>query len=474
MSSAELAPRTPDLPPPRRIAVVGGGASGAIFALHMRRQAGGNTELTVIEPRAELGAGIAYSTSEPVHRINVSAARMSLFADRLLDFDEWCREQGVLADDPDAAVGDFLFPRRGWFARYVAARLAEAGQGGIFRHERQSVVEITPEAGHYQLRLNSGQTLVADTVVLATGNPPADLPAPLRAFGSDRNLTSDPWRDGALADVAPNARILIVGAGLTMGDTVANLVARGHTGSILAISRHGLLSRSGSRVVLQPQGVFADVSALTALGLLRRFRREAARFPWRSVVDALRSRLPAIWAEVPAVEQRRLARHVRVFWEAHRFSMAPPVHDVVVAAEARGQLAVAAGRVISVERTADGLEVSWRRRGVALPTRVVVDRIINATGPGFGRAIQAAPLAGLAEQGLVVADPLGFGLGVDTLGRTANRSGAFSDTLFAIGPIARGARGELSGIREISDHALRLAEYLAVHPAQTIINASSQ
>lgn len=446
--------------------MVGGGASGAIFALHLLRQQRNDIELTIVEPRAELGAGIAYGTSNPVHRINVPAGRMSLFSDRLLDFDDWCREQGVPALDPDATVGEFLFPQRAWFARYVSARLGEAGQGDRLRHLWQSVVEIARENGHYRLRLSGGESITADIVVLATGNPPADLPRPLRPLIGDSALISDPWRDGALADVGPNEHVLIVGAGLTMGDTVANLITHGHTGSILAISRHGLLSRPGSRVPVQPQGDFAQLPHPTALSLLRQFRREATRFPWRSVVDALRSRLPEIWGDLPLSERRRLVRHVRVFWEAHRFSMAPPVHDVVAAARERGQLTIEAGRIIAVDRTGTGLAVNWRARGATSPAQIHVDRIINATGPAFARATDIAPLSRLRERGEIAPDPLGFGIAVDTLGRTADQAGAFSDTLFAIGPIARGARGELSGIREISDHALRLAEHLAIPETQ--------
>ena len=58
-----------------RVVVVGGGASGTLAALHLIRQASGigaPLALHIVEPD-QLGRGVAYSTGNLRHRLNVPA-----------------------------------------------------------------------------------------------------------------------------------------------------------------------------------------------------------------------------------------------------------------------------------------------------------------------------------------------------------------------------------------------------------------
>src|SRR5580704_10632359 len=65
----------------RSIAVVGGGASGALIAAHLLKCADDDVHLTLIEPRAQVGRGLAYATENESHRLNVRASNMSAFPD---------------------------------------------------------------------------------------------------------------------------------------------------------------------------------------------------------------------------------------------------------------------------------------------------------------------------------------------------------------------------------------------------------
>lgn len=60
------------------IAVVGGGASGVLAAIHLLRDAPVPVRILIIEPRGELGRGIAYGTDDLGHLLNVRAGCLSV------------------------------------------------------------------------------------------------------------------------------------------------------------------------------------------------------------------------------------------------------------------------------------------------------------------------------------------------------------------------------------------------------------
>ena len=62
------------------IVIVGGGASGVILAAHLLRSTKPGLRVTLIERRPALGQGLAYSTTQPDHLLNVSAMGMSALA----------------------------------------------------------------------------------------------------------------------------------------------------------------------------------------------------------------------------------------------------------------------------------------------------------------------------------------------------------------------------------------------------------
>jgi Uncharacterized protein conserved in bacteria len=104
------------------IIIVGGGFSGTALAIHLARTSLAPLLITVVEPRASLGAGVAYSTPEPAHRINVPAARMQLSGEEQGAFDRWYRQQPECSLDSAAHCADgAVYPQRALFGRYLAA-----------------------------------------------------------------------------------------------------------------------------------------------------------------------------------------------------------------------------------------------------------------------------------------------------------------------------------------------------------------
>ncbi len=243
------------------------------------------------------GAGVAYSTAEPTHRINVPAARMQLAGDEEGAFDHWYRHQPAFTVDVQALRPDgSVYPQRGQFGRYVAQRFADAAasSGGRLRHLRDRALAFHQG----MVTTDGGLQLKADLLVLAISHPPPALPAQAEAWRHHPALIANPWQPGALDAIAPHARVAVMGTGLTMADTVATLDRLGHRGSIVAFSRHGLLSRGNlSGAGATWPGDYQQGSLRQRLRQIRLDVAYAAQqgLSWQGVLDAVRQQGQRIW-----------------------------------------------------------------------------------------------------------------------------------------------------------------------------------
>ncbi|HHS9534165.1 TPA: FAD-dependent oxidoreductase, partial [Raoultella ornithinolytica] len=163
------------MPAEPHITIVGGGFSGAAVAIHLLGLMPEGLRVTLLEPRTVPGAGVAYSTAEPSHRINVPASRMQLAGEEEGAFDRWYRSQPAFADDPQARREDgSLYPQRGQFGRYVSQRFAEAVRtsGGRLVHLREQALDFDESA----ITTDTGRRLQSDLLILAVSHPPPALP----------------------------------------------------------------------------------------------------------------------------------------------------------------------------------------------------------------------------------------------------------------------------------------------------------
>ncbi len=453
------------------LVLVGGGLSGAAFLAHLLRDHPRlRGRVVVIEPAARLGAGLAYGTTDPAHRVNVAAGRMSLFPDRPEHFTDWLDRSGLLGGDPEARGADgLLHPRRAAFGAYVDDSLrAEIARAGLHVvHRRAAAEQVQRTGGGWRVLLADGGTVTAPLLVLAVGHTAPDLPGVLAGLAGDPRLIADPWQPDALARIAPEQPVLVVGTGLTGCDVIASLRHRGHRGPILAVSRRGLLPRARTTLPVEAWGDFAAPPSPTALALLRRVRAaiaEAAALgrPWEDVIAALRLQGAAVWGALPVGERLRLLRHLRPFWDVHRFQCAPQIDAVVRDGLASGWLTVTAATPVSATADGDRLRVVLRPRGGGAPRTASVSVIVNCTGPGHRSVVEQHPvLRSLAEAGCLRADPCRLGIDVDFESRVLDAGGQAWPDLFVAGPLARGTHGELMGLPQVALQPRAVAESIA-------------
>ncbi|MDS9468910.1 FAD/NAD(P)-binding protein [Paracoccus sp. MBLB3053] len=454
-----------------RVVIIGGGFSGATLAWQLAEEQV-PVRISVVEPRPELGRGLAYSSGEPCHRINVPAHRMTMQPERPEDFMHWLvrgRASGRLETDPEEITlqGEH-FPRREIFGRYVAERLAPHLQSGRIRHHRARVADLAKAIdGSFELMLSDDSRIRGDILVLATGHPPTALPRPLAELRDRPQLIGEADDPARIASLGKDARVLILGAGLGSADVVARLDRQGHEGPITCLSRHGLRSRGHVPAGGESRADFTDPPIRRASKLLRRVRDavvddEAQGQDWHATFHRLRAQGAQIWAGLDQCNRARLLRHLRTLWDVHRYRLAPQVEAVLERRIVEGKLSYVAGRLVEVEGQGATVRVSWRPRGGNAAEQADFDAVINTTGPAQGRTIESNPaLWALARLGLIAPDPLGLGLATSQTCQAVDAAGMANPRILIAGPLARGHLGELVGAPECAAQVGAIAREIA-------------
>ncbi len=428
------------------VAVIGAGFSGVLTALRLLDAEDGPC-VRLVERRAQFGQGAAYSTTNPQHLLNVRAANMSALPEAPLHFLEWLERNGVTSQG-------HTFVTRACYGDYLQSLLRAAAEtaraAGRLMLEADEVVALHRRGERWRVELAMGRGFEADAVVLALGNLPPHAPLSLTDDAvHSRAYASEPWSLDP-AKTPETGTVVLLGTGLTMVDVALSL-SQTHPGlKLLALSRRGLLPNRHLSSGPAPHPMAKPDGSVTAtLGQIRAAVPAAEN--WRAVIDGLRPHVQAIWRDWPEAERRRFLRHARPWWDVHRHRLAPPVAERIDHLMASGMLRVAAGRIAQIEPSAGGLALHWTPRGETQPRRTEAALVVNCTGPGGDLAGSGDKLmADLARQGLLRADACRLGVDVDADSRLVGRGGACDHpTLFAVGPITRGAFWEVTAVPDI-------------------------
>lgn len=234
---------------PSHIAIVGGGFSGVCAAVQLVRSSPAPLHITLIEPRDRVGLGLAYSTTDPDHRLNGPTWVHSIDPQDSGHFTRWCEKQGIFSADSQALLPDgSAFVRRADFGRYMESAFREHAQWpatqSTITHLRARAVDALEQGDSVELVTDAGHSVVCDLLIIATGNPQPRLQAPLDAsLAAHPGVVENPLDTQRLLEIPAQASVLIIGSSLTALDVLATLVRQGHTGKMVSISRRGLQPR---------------------------------------------------------------------------------------------------------------------------------------------------------------------------------------------------------------------------------------
>lgn len=455
------------------IAIIGGGAAGAaVFGALLSRDTADVVHWVIGDTR-NAGLGIAYSTQDEHHLLNVRASGMGLYLDADEDFATYGSRQCA-----GSKPTDFL-PRR-LFGQYIESqlrkRISRAEQHGrTHRIHNAEAVSIWPVQNGYNVMLGDGKVLTVQRVVLALGAMDA---RPLRTVAAaaleSGAYVLEPW-SLATKPFAPR-RLTVIGTGLTAVDALISAAKRWPDAELIAVSRHGLLPFIHPALPIPPFSLQAELNAALVscdgpahiLATIRKIFAAHQDIDWRSVIDGMRPINATLWQGFSAKQRRQFLRHVRWVWESSRHRLAPEPADTLQQLRDEGRLHIHGARVLSVDGNGP-LAVTVRSRATQRVTQFESDVVVQATGLDTAVAFAKSPLlSSLLKGGLAAADPLQLGLLAEPDGRLVNTDGRVQHDLYAIGSLLRGNLWECTAMPEIRAAADKLATTLTTYDAQTI------
>ena len=445
--------------------IVGGGFTGTMLAVHLIEQSPVPVRILQFDRAAAFGSGVAYSTPNDKHLLNVRVGNMSAYDSRPDHFIKWL--EGCAMEAGAEPRGPFV--SRGLYGQYLRSTLSAC----LAAHPASSmigidaeVVSLTAGATSVELRTADGARHTVDRVALCVGNFPPALPVkPRTGEAGEAHYIANPW-SGDLSRIGRDDTVILVGTGLTMVDVVLDLHSRGHRGNITAVSRRGFMPLPHRDVGPYQAFLTPDTLPKTVMALTRRVRREveaaaANGVDWRAVLDSMRPQTQALWRGLPVTERRRFLRHVRPYWEVHRHRVAQPVAAEIEALRRAGKLVVMAGRLQSVELGATGVSMTVKARGDKTAQQIDGTWLVNCSGPQLDYDRISDPLIrSLFDLGLARPDSLSLGLDLGENYRLVSKSGVASEVLFALGPPIRGNLWETTAVPDIRKQCEAVARHL--------------
>jgi uncharacterized NAD(P)/FAD-binding protein YdhS len=435
-------------------------------AVNLARLAKTPLRILIVNKGSPPGRGVAYSTRQPEHLLNVAARNMSAFADQPNHFIDWLGTRSEYADVPQSSLRESFIPRK-TYGDYLQALLQWHMKGMANSSVQIELVDgeaqdLVPGPENVAVVVGGLPTIETDKVLLATGNPPpADLPW-AGAYDHPR-LVRNPWKYVDFREADSRQDVVLVGAGLTMVDQFLTLSSHQWRGTVFAVSRSGLLPQSHFHGISYPEFPPADPSTLGLDALSELIEDHCTQLRRRGenpaiVIDKLRPYTQRIWQNLPVEEKRRFLREYRTRWNVIRHRVAHTIHDQMASAIKAGTLKVLEGQIEGMSNSTDCVSLTLAmKRGER--TTLHAGWVINCTGPMESyKNSNSALYRNLMDRGAIQADELDLGLKVGSDFRVIDQGGYTSEYLFAVGPMLKGTLWETTAVPELRLQALRVAE----------------
>ncbi len=447
------------------LVIVGGGAAGLILLANTFEKATSPLSIALINTGYPTGKGIAYSTKNSNHLLNVRVSRMSAFASDTNHFTNWILSKREYSEYHHENLGERFVARKiyGEYLEDLYQSLLKSENKNIrFDLIIDEVIDIKKTDNEFDIKLKNHESIDGKKVVLCTGNqPPISLPG-ISNLKSSNKVFINPWDERAVENINPDQPVFIVGAGLTMVDTVISIIDQGFKNKIIVVSKHGAIPMAHpvTRVsVPHPEKAPASDIHEIYSELKSKIRSAIDHTEWHEpVLEAVRPFTQKIWQELPIEQKNRFLRHINHRWAKLRHRLPHEVHDFIQLLIDSNQIELYAGKLEDVQDNGTDLTIRFFDKLTESSSTIKAQRIINCIGPeGDFHKVENPLLKNMLASGMIAKDPLSLGFNATGNGEIINKDGEIVPNLFTIGSGLRGILWESTAIPEIRVQAHEMA-----------------
>jgi uncharacterized NAD(P)/FAD-binding protein YdhS len=452
----------------RIIAIVGGGFSGTMTAVHLMQKTDQPLNIIIINNRFPLIKGIAYATSYPEHLLNVPVSSISAFGQYSDHFFNWLHKHDDFKHIQAETLKNSFAPRK-VYAEYLDTVWATAIENKSPQVNLQliedEVINVIPNSDIFDIELQSASIIKADYVVLATGNAiPKNIPIADPSFYDSKLYYKNPWDDTCMQNLQSERDILIIGNSLTMIDAVISLQAKGFTRKIYTMSPHGFAIMPDATVPPYDLDILSEIPRPYRLyDLVKLFNKHMKRCEQTgqskvAVVNSIRHQLQNIWFDFTMEDRRYFIKRVSSIWNAWRHRTPAGMYERISNLINSGKLIPITGRLVSLTEKDGYAEARIKDKKANKEISLDVERVINCTGSQIDVQLQGSLLNTLYTEGLIDADPLRISLNADAgTNHVINRNGNISPNMYTLGNNMKGILWETTGVPEIRAQAENVA-----------------
>jgi len=454
------------------VVIVGGGFCGMMTAVYLLRS-NQPINITIINDGYPFPKGIAFNAHTEKYLLNVRAVNMSAFADDKLHFLHWLKQHPSFKEIPDNILLNVYAPRK-LYGDYLEDTWINAIND---KHPHSNVYFINQRAEniieheHYlSVHLNNKESVLADYIVLATGNPPPrDIFIQNKSFLKSDKYFGNPWSENSVQNVRCLNNILIAGNGLTMVDTLLGLLENGFKGTIYTVSPNGFKLIPHKYNLMVYEKIAAELPEKIKLKelfiLIRTHIRSLTKVGIGShlVIDALRPFTQQIWQGFSLQEKKYFIKRLSHAWSVLRHRIPIHIYEMIQQLRMQQRMIPLTGRIKDITEQANSAIVLYFNEATKKTETIEVDRIINCTGPESDiRRSANGLLRNLVNNDIITPDELHLGIEADAaMGAVKNSKGDTNERIFTTGSNLKGVLWENTAVPDIRQHVKKMTLHIS-------------
>ena len=288
----------------KKVAIIGFGASG-IMTFHNLVRFYENNAKSLLEiyifDKSPINKGVAYSTKNVNHLLNVRAKGMSAVEEDSLHFVNWLNANGYQFSNED-------FVPRVVYGLYLEDIISQTQKIA----KEKNITVVFKQKNIETISIQNSYFLINEHLYHYC----------VSCVGAEMKSDNNFWNqkiEKYLSDEAIHLR----GCGLTAFDAVVSLVNMGYNGTIYLHSRTNHMPQVHSNAKPLPKPIISNYKNLSCRQIVHEFIKLCKKAvingeDWRSVFDSIRPITSQIWQQFSVQEKQSFVRHCLRYWNIHR------------------------------------------------------------------------------------------------------------------------------------------------------------